>query len=110
MNELQQQIITHMRTAIATFKTDTYASSDAKKLADELARSDEMEWSDDFAALYNETLAIWRACTPQQRGRYTTTHREIGYSSFHTTVWREDKVQPSVDFDALLVRFDELVR
>ena len=69
-----------------------------------------MEWSEEFAMLYQKMYEIYCAATPMPEGRYRTTSIGIGYSSFPVTRWMADKVQSPVPAaKELVARFDRLI-
>lgn len=107
---LEREIIGHVRAAIAHLNTDLSVVNKNMNAAHELFSDHLMEWSEEFATLYNGMLAIYRAHRPLLKGHYCNTHSGIGYSSFPINRWVADKEQPVPPTAIeLVVRFDRLV-
>jgi hypothetical protein len=110
LKELEYEVIASMRTAIANLDSDLSLVREKKYVAHDLFGDHLTEWSEDFAGLYNQVLAIHRAHTPMPAGHYRTRHIGIGYSSFPVQTWIVDKEQPARPAAAELVaRFDRLI-
>lgn len=110
MKHLENEIVGHIRTAISNLGTNHIVVSEHMNKSHELFSEHLMEWTDEFCQLYNQMLGIFRSYTPVKTGRYQSSHREIGYSSFQTRRWVEDKVQPPVPtVGELLEKFDALI-
>lgn len=110
MKQLENEIAVHIRTAISHLGKDQFLVGEQMRKAHELFSEHLMEWTDNFCQSYNKMLEIYRSYTPAKTGRYQSSHREIGYSSFQTRRWVEDKVQPPVPtVGELLEKFDALI-
>lgn len=110
MKHLENEIVGHIRTAISNLGTNHIVVSEHMNKSHELFSEHLMSWSEEFCRLYNEMLSIFRSYTPAKSGRYQSRHVEIGYSSFHSKRWVEDKVQPPVPTASeLLEKFDALI-
>lgn len=110
MKQLELEVITSMRAAIANFDTDHSVVREQMSKAHNLFADHSERWSEAFCTLYSEMLEIYCAYTPQPRGRYRLKHIGIGYSSFPVKTWVADKVQPpKPTADELVMRFDRLI-
>lgn len=110
MKHLENEIVEHIREAIANLGKDQFVAGEKMRKAHEIFSDHLMEWSDDFCRLYNEMLSIYRSYTPAKSGSYKSRHHGIGYSSFHSQKWVEDKIQVAVPtVDELLEKFDALI-
>ncbi len=111
MKQLEKNVIGHMRAAIAHLDSDLSIVSKSMNAAHELFRDHLMEWSEEFATLYNQMLEIYRAHRPLPKGHYRNTHIGMGYSSFPVSRWIADKEQPvPPTASELLARFDALIQ
>lgn len=107
---LENKVIGYMRTAIANLDTDHATVRDSMEDAHRLFGKYLIAWSEDFAMLYNQMLAVHHAHTPMPTGHYRTHNIAVGYSSFQTQHWVADKVQPPIPTAIeLLARFDQLI-
>lgn len=110
MEQLENEIVEHIREAIANLGKDQFVAGEKMRKAHEIFSDHLMEWSDDFCRLYNGMLSIYRSYTPAKSGHYRSCHHEIGYSSFATQRWVQDRQQATVPTTSeLLVKFDSLV-
>lgn len=110
MKYLENEIVEHIREAIANLGKDQFVAGEKMRKAHELFSEHLMEWTDNFCQSYNKMLEIYRSYTPAKSGRYQSRHRGIGYSSFHSQKWVEDKIQPPVPTTSeLLEKFDALI-
>ena len=111
LKQLEHEVITSMRTAIAAFDTDHSVVRINMNKAHELFAEHLTEWSEDFCTLYNQMLAIYCAYTPREKGHYRRTSIEIGYTPHPVSIWVPDKIQPPKPTAIELVaRFDCLLR
>lgn len=111
LKRLECEVIALMRAAIASLDTDLSLVSKSRNAAHELFADHLLEWSEEFAALYNRMLAIYRQHTPLPTGKWRDTSIGIGFSSFPIKKWRVDKVQPVPPTSGeLLERFDALIQ
>lgn len=110
---VQRKIIGHFREAIRLFDEDQEEAAFQYRLAYNMVGAWARVWGDaegEFYGLEHEIMKIWRAYTPQKRGRYVTRHVALGYSSIPVDRWVDDKVQPPRQtVDEALSRFDALV-
>jgi hypothetical protein len=110
LKRLEREVTASMRTAIANLDGDLSLVREQLYAAHDLFGDHLMEWSEEFAKLYNQMLEIHRAHTPMPRGHYRTRHIGIGYSSFPVQTWIVDKEQPATPTaDELVQRFDQLI-
>jgi hypothetical protein len=108
---LENEIIAHMRACIAALDdTDSTAARDEEQAAHGLFGVVIGEWSDEFANLYEQMMQVYRAKTPHPTGHYRRRSIEVGFTSYQTQHWVNDKVQPPIPTAIELVaRFDTLV-
>lgn len=110
LKRLEQKVIAFMRTTIANLDGDLSLVREQAYAAHDLFGDHLMEWSEEFASLYNQMLGIYRAHTPMPKGRYRTRHIAIGYSSFPIQAWVAGKEQPPrPTAGELVARFDRLI-
>jgi hypothetical protein len=111
MELFEDEVITSMRSCIAALDDkDTVNVRDAYNAAQNLFGNLLMQWSEDFATLFNSMLDIYRAKTP--RTAYSRKDRSIpwGLGSTTITTYKKDKVQPvPPKAIELLARFDQLI-
>ena len=111
LTPIEDEIIANMRACIEAMDTDQSHVRDKYDAAHHLFGSHLTAWSEEFGSLYNSMLEIYRAKTPKATGHYRTRHVGIGYSSFETRHWIQDKVQPPIpSAEELLERFDARIR
>lgn len=110
MKQLEKDVIGSMREALAHYDTDPSLARENLNTFHQLFAEHLMEWSEDFAVLWQKMYEIWCAYTPMPKGQYRTTSIEIGYSSFQVKRWINDKVQPPIPgTEELLLRFDRVI-
>jgi hypothetical protein len=111
LEPFEDEVISSMRVCISALDDkDTVKVRDAYNAAQELFGNLLMQWSEDFATLYNSMLDIYRAKTP--RTAYSRKDRSIpfGLGSTTITTYKKEKVQPIPPTAIELVaRFDALV-
>lgn len=110
MNQLEKRVISYMRDALANLDTDHAAVQENMSYAHNLFAGCLMQWSEEFARLYDQMLEVYRAHTPMKRGHYRVTHIASGYSSLPIHTWVNDKEQPPIPTSSELVtRFDQII-
>ena len=110
LKRLETAVIEHMRTAIAHLGIDGYTAGEQRRRADDIFRDHLVEWSEDFAQLWQKMYEIWCAHTPMPKGQYKTTNKALGLSSVPVTRWIDDKEQPPIPAtEELVARFDCLI-
>lgn len=111
LEPFEDEVITSMRSCIAALDDhDPVKVRDAYNAAQNLFGNLLMQWSEKFAALYNDMLEIYRAKTP--RTAYLRKDRSVpfGLGSTTITTYKKDKVQPVPPTAIELVaRFDQLI-
>lgn len=110
LKEREQEIIEYWRECIANLDTDQATAIARRREAEALFSEYLIEWSEDFASLWQEMYKVYCMYTPRQTGHYRNRHYSIGYSSFHAKQYIKDKVQPERPTAAALIeRFDALM-
>jgi hypothetical protein len=110
MKRLEREVIAQLRLTIAHLDTDVSLVCKHRNAAHELFAEHFMQWSEAFAALYNQMMEVYRAHTPRPSGHWRATSIEIGFAPFPIKKWVADKVQtmPPTAVE-LLERFDALI-
>ena len=108
LEKQERAVIAYMRAAIATIDRKVDMGRNYQK-AHDLFGDHLCAWSESFARLYDEMLAIWRTYTPKKNYIAHQTSREIGYTGYPITRYtlappEQQPTRPTVT--ELLERFD----
>ena len=110
MEQLEQDIIGFIRTAIEHLDSDHAVVGEQMRKAHDLFTVHLMEWSEAFAMLYRQMYEVYCAYTPKKKAHYRTSSVGIGYSAFPVKRRVPDKIQPVPPTSKELVtRFDHLI-
>ncbi|HZO72807.1 MAG TPA: hypothetical protein VFB60_11445 [Ktedonobacteraceae bacterium] len=109
MKRWEQQVIAHMRAAIAHYHSDRPLAQEHYRQARALWES--RKWTTAYAELHQQMHRLWWAYTPMPRWHLVEKRVTLSPYSYHVTQQPvTDTVQPPVPTtEELLSRFDQLI-